>query len=402
MTPTAPVRPGPPVLCDYEVLDKIADGSMACVYRGRRRRDGTLVALKVPLPSVVNNPVLLERFQQEFRAGSTLCHDNLVRALDFGQEGETFFLVMEFVDGQDLWERIVQGGRLPEAEAVQILCQAAQGLDAAHKHGLIHRDVKPDNILLAANGRVKLGDLGLIKDLENELGLTCTRKGLGTPNFIAPEQFSAARHADVRCDVYGLGATLYMAVTGEPPFPGPSLAAVLRKKLANDLVPPRQLVPGLSERLDWAVRRALQADPGRRQASCQEFIRSLTAADGAPEPAARPRPARPGRERRGSVRYPCTRVTVCSNLTSIHDGEDESLEKWEATVQDLSVTGVGLFLRRRFEPGTTVTVTLESPDRQHRRTLALQVTRVAQGRGGWVVGGHFTRPLEKAELVQLL
>src|SRR5205814_314025 len=142
--------------------------------------------------------------------------------------------------------------------------------------GIIHRDVKPENILLTLDGQAKLGDLGLIKELEGDLELTNPDQGLGTPNFMAPEQFTEARSAGVRCDVYSLGATLYMAVTGVLPFQAKSIAVTLRKKLNNELTPPRELVPTLSKTVDWTIRRAVQVDPQRRHASCLEFIQSLT------------------------------------------------------------------------------------------------------------------------------
>jgi serine/threonine protein kinase len=397
-----------PELRDYEVLEQIAAGSMATVYRGRQRDSGAPVAIKILLPAVAVNPVLLERFQQEFRAGSTLKHPNIVRTLDCGQVGPTLYLVTEFVEGQDLWQRIENAGRLPEAEAVDLIAQAARGLHELHKHGILHRDVKPDNILITADGRAKLADLGLIKDLEGNLQLTQTRTGLGTPNFIAPEQFTEARQAGVRCDIYALGATLYMAVTGELPFAGRSLATTLKKKLNNDLVPPRQLVPELSRRVEWTIRRAVQADPQRRYASCLEFIQALTGEDtgaapsSVPEPAAAPR-RHPIRERRKGVRYPFTRATVCGMNLSIHEGEAEALGTWEGTVQNLSVAGAGLLLSRRLERGTVVKVTLESPDRRHRRTVELGVARVSRARGRqWFIGGVFAKPLKKEELTKLL
>jgi serine/threonine protein kinase len=211
--------------------------------------------------------VLRQRFQEEFRVGSTLRHPGFVRALAFGQEGATYYLVMEYVDGGDLWQRLEQGGPLPEREAVHVIVQVARALHEAHRHGIIHRDVKPDNILLTADGAAKLCDLGLINDLEGELQLTRTGRGLGTPNFISPEQFHDAREAGVPSDVYSLGATLYMAVTGELPFRSRSLAATLKKKVNNELIPPRDLAPDLSESVDWAIRRAVQANPAQRHAS---------------------------------------------------------------------------------------------------------------------------------------
>lgn len=395
-----------PVLERYEVLNKIGDGSMASVYRARSRATGELVALKLPVPAVAENPVLLQRFQEEFRVGNLLNHPGLIRALELGREGPTYYLVMELVDGRDLWQRLQEGGPLSEPEAVRILVQVAEGLHEAHRHGIIHRDVKPDNVLLGADGKAKIGDLGLIKDLEGELGLTQTRRGLGTPNFMAPEQFGDARHAGVACDIYSLGATLYTAVTGALPFHGRSLAATLKKKQNNDLKPPRQIVPALSERLEWVILRSVQANPAQRYASCPEFIQALTGEAAACEPRPVLRAGRGGSgatERRRSLRYPCTLVTVCGVSTSIHPEEVEAQDEWQGTVQNLSVQGVGLLLSRRLEPGTVVSLRLESPDRSFRRCLELSVRRVKATRDGrWATGGTFRVPLDRDELQQLL
>jgi serine/threonine protein kinase len=397
-----------PVLSDYELLEKIAEGSMASVYRGRHRANGKSVAIKIPLPEVVKNSILLERFRQEFRVGNTLNHKNIVRALDFGQEGTNYFLVMEFVEGQDLWHHIQKASGLTEAAAIEIIVEVSRGLHEAHKHGIIHRDIKPDNILISSSGEAKLADLGLSKDLEGELELTRPNKGLGTPNFMAPEQFSQACQADVRCDIYSLGATLYMAVTGKLPFAGRSLAAVLKKKINDELVPPRVIVPQLSERVEWTIRRALQSDPQRRYASCMEFIRALTGEKAEVETGRVPVPntpqqRRPTRERRGHVRYPCTRATLCDLNTSIHDDDAETKIQWDGTIHDLSVKGIGLLLGRRFEPGTTMSLSLESPETGHKLKVEVRVSRVIRTRNRqWFLGGIFTQPLVREELIKLL
>src|SRR5262249_21557363 len=149
-------------------------------------------------------------------------------------EGEVPYMVMEFVDGPSLGDRIEREGRLPEAEAVRVITQVAQALHHAHRQQVIHRDVKPDNILLAADGRAKLTDLGLAKDCEAGPALTRASTGLGTPNFMAPEQFRDAKNADPRCDIYSLGATLYMAITGELPFRARGPLNVWTKKRNNE------------------------------------------------------------------------------------------------------------------------------------------------------------------------
>jgi serine/threonine protein kinase len=183
---------------------------------------------------------------------------------------------MEFVEGESLGQRIDREQRLTEAEAVRIVAQIALGLDTAHAMGLIHRDVKPDNILLTSDGQAKLTDMGLVKEIEADLNLTRTGRGLGTPHFMAPEQFRNAKNADARCDIYSLAATLYHMVTGELPFKSSGPLDAWMKKINNELVPARTLVPELSERIDWALRRAMSVDRDHRPATCREFVEDLT------------------------------------------------------------------------------------------------------------------------------
>jgi serine/threonine protein kinase len=156
------------------------------------------------------------------------------------------------------------------------MAQVCQGLHRAHKQNLIHRDVKPDNILLTADGIAKLTDLGLVKDVEGEMNLTRTGRGLGTPHFMAPEQFRNAKSADIRCDIYSLGATLYMMVTGKMPFDGCGPLDAWMKKSSNEFPAPREIDPTISERMDWAIRRAMHASPESRPATCREFIEDVT------------------------------------------------------------------------------------------------------------------------------
>jgi serine/threonine protein kinase len=261
---------------NYDLLEKVAEGGMGAIYRGRHRETGQIVAIKIMPSHMAQNPVLLKRFEQEFRAASRLDHPNIVRALDYNDNGHTPYLVMEFVEGESLGQKIEREGKMSETDAIRIIAQVAQGLHRAHKQNLVHRDVKPDNILVTPDGLAKLADLGLVKETETDLNLTKTGRGLGTPHFMAPEQFRNAKGADIRCDIYSLGATLYQMVTGELPFRSNGPLDAWMKKIQNDLTPPRQLVPGLSERIDWAIRRAMSADPDKRPSSCREFIEDLT------------------------------------------------------------------------------------------------------------------------------
>lgn len=260
----------------YDLLQKIAEGGMGSVYKGRSHTTGEIVAIKIIPAETAKNPVLLKRFEQEFRAASLLDHPNIVKAIEYNGTCINPFLVMEYVEGQSLGKRVEKDGAFTEEFALRILAQVCDGLHRAHKQGLIHRDVKPDNILVTASGVAKLTDLGLVKDVEGELNLTKTGRGLGTPHFMAPEQFRNAKNVDVRCDIYSLGATMYMMLTGSVPFAKTSPLDCWMKKIKNDFPPPRKLKPELSERLNWAVLRSMSADPAMRPASCRELLEDLT------------------------------------------------------------------------------------------------------------------------------
>jgi serine/threonine protein kinase len=373
----------------------LAEGSMGKVYKAHDGATGAAVAIKIAAPELVRDAVLLKRFEQEFRSASKLSHPNLVRSLEFGWEGSKPFMVMELIDGEDLWARIERLGRLSEAEALRTIVRVARGLHEAHQRGIIHRDIKPQNILLSMDGQAKLADLGLSKDLESEVELTRPNRGLGTPNFMAPEQFSDAKHAGVRCDIYSLGATLYMGLTGQLPFAGSNLGAILKLKLANELIPPRKLVPSLSERVDRAVRRALLVDPERRHASCLEFIAALTGEGEAGKSA--------WLERRSALRLDHSLRTICTIHDSVHPDVPECLSKWHATVQNLSLAGIGLLLSRRFEPGSILTVDLANRSGDIKSSRPMRIAWVAPDEEeGWLVGGTLIEAISQDELRHLL
>jgi serine/threonine protein kinase len=383
----------------YHLLERIGQGGMASVYKARHRGTGGLVALKIVSADVLGDPVLCQRFEQEFRAARHLDHPHIVKALDFGWEDSLPYLVTELVEGPSLGQRLASAWRLPEEEALGIAVPVARALHAAHRRGILHRDVKPDNILLAADGRVKLADLGLAKDLGAGLALTRSAAALGTPTFMPPEQFTDARHVDARCDIYGLGATLYLAVTGVVPFQARGQIATLRKKLANDIVPPRQLVPGLRERVDRAVLRALRAERGQRPASCLEFIEQLTgrplAADAEAAAAERTLSLRQlrGLQRRASVRHPCPPATAGSLLLA------DGAQALETRVVNLSRGGIGLLLCRPLERDTPVLLRLENRLRGLTCALAGRVVHAQeQAQGEWLVGCAFSRGLSPQEL----
>ncbi len=259
----------------YEILAKIAEGGMGTVFKARRRDDGLITAIKIIPPTAARNPVLVQRFKREFNAARQIDHPNVVKAIEFCEGPPSPYLVMEYVEGESLGQRIEREGKIDEESAVRIMAQVCQGLHRAHKQNMVHRDVKPDNILLTASGVAKLTDLGLVKDIEGEMNLTRTGRGLGTPHFMAPEQFRNAKNADVRCDIYSLGATLYMMVTGKMPFDGCGPLDAWMKKNNSEFPAPRDFAPELSERIDWAIRRSMSANPDLRPATCREFIEDV-------------------------------------------------------------------------------------------------------------------------------
>ncbi len=392
------------VVGEYEVLQRLSQSDLSTVYKARHPTTGRIVAVKVAGPEAVTNAVFRKRFEQEFVVASSLDHPHLVRALQAGREGDTPYIVMEFVDGPSLGDCIERQGRLPEAEAVRIVTQIAEALHFAHGRRVVHRDVKPDNILLAPDGRAKLTDLGLAKDFDADIHLTRPSAGLGTPNFMAPEQFSDAKHADARCDVYSLGATLYMALTGVLPFQARGVMGVLKKKLNNELVPPRQLVPVMSPWIETAICRAMDVNPRGRPASCLEFLEELNGDRPRPVTTAHPASAvagsivsvgrrRRNEDRRAATRFTSAKECPCQALSSEKD------VRWAAEVKDVSADGIGLLMNRRFEPRTVLTLEIPAKDHAAAHRLLIRVVRVQpMAKRRWLVGCVFAMRLGEEEV----
>ncbi|HKB01114.1 MAG TPA: serine/threonine-protein kinase [Gemmataceae bacterium] len=212
-------------LNQYVLLDKLGEGGMGEVFRARHTRLDRDVALKVMRRERLANPEAVKRFRREIKAAARLAHENVVLAYDADQAGDVHFFAMEFVDGITLDDLVEEKGPLPVGEACEYVRQIAMGLQHAHEAGLIHRDVKPSNMLLSKDGIVKISDLGLVllDDTETAESVSkITKEGLtvGTPDFVAPEQARNPRGADIRADIYALGGTLYYLLTGEFPYPG--------------------------------------------------------------------------------------------------------------------------------------------------------------------------------------
>jgi serine/threonine protein kinase len=235
----------------YKLLDKIGAGGMGTVYRAEHAAMGRIVALKVISRNLTSNPEAVARFHREVHSAARLNHPNIVTAYDADNRGDTHFLVMEHVEGSSLEAWLKQHGRLPIDWACECARQAALGLDHAHKKGMVHRDIKPRNILVASDGpgmlpSVKILDMGLARFGQRgpeEGELTRSDQILGTPDFMAPEQAEDSRTADIRSDIYSLGCTLFKLLTGQVPFPGESVAEKLTARLERDAPRLRTLRP---------------------------------------------------------------------------------------------------------------------------------------------------------------
>ena len=266
---------------DYLVLGQLGRGGMGQVYRVVHRILRKEAALKLIDPAIARSPVAAQRFRREGEAAALIAHPNLVAAYDAGTYRGRPYLVMELVDGKDLQRLVREGGPLPVDDAIDAVRQAAKGLGAAHRRGIVHRDVKPHNLLKALDGTVKVSDLGLARMLDaaepaaDDLELTRFGAVLGTVYYIPPEQARDARSADVRSDVYALGCVLHTLLLGEPPFKeGTALDVVLAHRQAT---PPsiREARPEVPRWVDSLFRRMLEKDPSQRPGSMEEVVEAI-------------------------------------------------------------------------------------------------------------------------------
>jgi len=262
----------------YKILGKLGAGAMATVFKARQLSLDRLVAIKVLPRHYSKNPEFIERFYAEGRAAAQLNHPNIVQAYDVGKAGEYHYFVMEYVDGSTVHDQIVKHKRFSEEEALDIVIQVAEALEHAHNKGLIHRDVKPKNIMLTKEGVAKLADMGLARAVsDKEAAEAEAGKAFGTPYYISPEQIRGARHITPAADIYSLGATLYHMVTGAVPFEGKSPKDVMRKHLQAALTPPDHVNPKLSAGISQVIEKMMAKEPKERYRSCADLLTDLRA-----------------------------------------------------------------------------------------------------------------------------
>ncbi|MEM9066632.1 MAG: serine/threonine-protein kinase [Planctomycetota bacterium] len=267
----------------YKVLGKLGAGAMATVFKAQQLSLDRTVAIKILPKKFTSNPQFIERFYAEGRAAAQLNHPNIVQAFDVGKAGEFHYFVMEYVDGRTVFDDIVKHKRYPETEAIDVVIQVAEALQHAHEKDLIHRDVKPKNIMIAKEGVVKLADMGLARAISDKEAAEAEQgKAFGTPYYISPEQIRGDVNIGPAADIYSLGATLYHMVTGNVPFEGKNPSAVMHKHLKAELAPPDHVNPRLSAGISQVIEMMMAKSRGKRYQNCKDLLIDLRAVrDGA-------------------------------------------------------------------------------------------------------------------------
>ena len=269
----------------YRILAKIGKGGMGDVYKAEHRLMHRTVALKVINHVLVNNPQAIERFRREVQAAASLTHPNIVSAYDAGQAGRAHFLAMEYVEGTDLAGIVKQRGPMSSEDACRLVRQAALGLDTAHQQGMIHRDIKPHNLMLATDGTLKILDFGLASLTADPVvgkgrkflrgDLTTHSTVIGTPDYVAPEQADDAHGVDLRADIYGLGATFYFLLAGQPPFDDVAIKKWLEGNSRCEPQPIESLRGDLPEGLATVIHRMMAQDPNDRYERAMDVVHAL-------------------------------------------------------------------------------------------------------------------------------
>lgn len=268
----------------YQLIAKIGKGAMASVYKARQVSLDRIVAIKVLPKRMSENKEFVERFYYEGKAAAKLSHNNIVQAIDVGSTPESFhYFVMEYIEGLTLYDimqppPVGEGRTFGEAEALDIMIQMADALAHAHNRGLIHRDVKPKNIILTKEGVAKLTDLGLARAVDDKAAAESEAgRAYGTPYYISPEQIRGDVDIDFRADLYSLGATMYHLVTGRPPFEADSPTAVMHKHLKSPLKPPDHINTALSAGVGEIIEVSMAKNREERYARTEDMLEDLRA-----------------------------------------------------------------------------------------------------------------------------
>ncbi len=262
---------------DYKIVKKLGKGGMGEVFLAHQISLDRTAALKVLSKQLAGKEDFIKRFYREARAMAKIDHPNAVRVYEVREDLGIHYVAMEFVDGQSMQKWMDQLGKLSVGDAVHVVMRCAEALQSAHGQNMIHRDIKPDNVMLTSKGAVKVADFGLAKALDDDLSMTQSGTGLGTPYYMAPEQARNAKHVDGRADIYALGVTLYYFVTGNLPFTGNSTIEVIQNKELGRYTPARKQNSQVSERLELVIDKMMMKDAEHRFKDCAEMMKALAA-----------------------------------------------------------------------------------------------------------------------------
>ena len=255
----------------YEILGKIGTGGMADVYKAKDHKLNRFVAVKVLKPEFREDTTFIRKFRSEAQAAAGLTHPNIVNVFDVGDDGGVYYIVMELIEGITLTEYIAKKGKLSIKEATSIAIQVSMGLEAAHNHGIVHRDVKPQNIIISTDGKVKVTDFGIARAASSN---TISSNVMGSVHYSSPEQVRGG-YSDEKSDIYSLGITLYEMVTGRVPFDGDTTVAIAIKHLQEEMVPPSVYTENLPYSLEQIILKCTQKSVGRRYEKMEDVIADL-------------------------------------------------------------------------------------------------------------------------------
>ncbi|MQN01217.1 MAG: Stk1 family PASTA domain-containing Ser/Thr kinase [Lachnospiraceae bacterium] len=255
----------------YEIIEKIGSGGMSDVYRAKDHSLGRDVAIKVLKPEFAEDSSFVTRFRTEAQAAASLEHPNIVNIYDVGSEDGLYYIVMEYVDGITLKRYIATKGRLGYNEALSIAIQMARGLEAAHNHGIVHQDIKPQNIIISKEGKVKVTDFGIARAANSN---TIRAGSMGSVHYVSPEQ-ARNGYVSYASDIYSMGIVMYEMVTGRVPFDGDTPVAIAIQHIQSQMTPPEDLVPGLPIAISRIIEKCTMKSPERRYASASELLVDL-------------------------------------------------------------------------------------------------------------------------------
>ena len=267
------LKPGTVLAGRYEILQLLGRGGMGAVYKARDTELDRTVALKLIRPELARNPEILRRFKQELILARQVTHKNVIRIFDLGQSDGIKFITMDFVEGRDVRNHLLEIGKFPPDQAARLMLQICRALEAAHSEGVIHRDLKPQNIMLDAKGRVYVMDFGIARSAHLP-GMTQTGALIGTPEYMSPEQARGEKLTE-HSDLFSLGVIFYEMLTGQSPYPGDAPLATLWKRLQEKPKPPIDIDPTIPKALNDIVVKALEIEPEKRWASAHEMAQQL-------------------------------------------------------------------------------------------------------------------------------